>query len=223
MPRLSVSPDCNTDLARVVDLIEDASTVFWDFDGVVADTEPMQAQTFVDVLTELGYEPTTEFFLEFVGRPEAETWSTLIDRLRLPDSVDSLTARRSDLYLARAATVRAAWYVPELLERARQTGSTCVIVSSGNFHHITALLEQMGLSDHFVEISAFIGSDGARGTSKALRLEQLADVYPGPHVLIDDSVTYVDHGRTLGMQTVLVRHGMSVESDKSSSGPVLWH
>lgn len=222
-PRPSVRSDREADFTEVVRLIESAATVFWDFDGVVADTEPLQAQAFVELLTALGHKPEPGFFSEFVGRPEAETWSILIERLQLPEPVDTLTARRSQLYLKLASTLRPAWYVSDLLKRAGDTGGISVIVSSGNFHHIAALLEQMGLSDQFVEVSAFIGRDGQRGASKALRLDQLVAAYPGPHLLIEDTLTYVEHGHALGMQTVLVRHGMSVGFTASYSGPVLTH
>jgi beta-phosphoglucomutase-like phosphatase (HAD superfamily) len=222
-PRPALPSDRDANFAQVARLVESVATVFWDFDGVIADTEPLQAQAFVELLEALGHKPEPGFFLEFVGRPEAETWAILIERLRLPDPADVLTARRSQIYLRLATTLRPAWYVSDLLKLASDSGSISVIVSSGNFHHIAVLLDQLGLSDRFIEVSAFIGRDGQRGPSKALRLERLVAAYPGPHLLIEDSLAFVEHGQALGMQTVLIRHGMSVGSTDSYSGPVLTH
>lgn len=71
----------------------------WDFDGVVADSEPRQAAAYRRVLAARGIKMPAHFFHELIGLTEPEIW----DRLQADHDVRD---RRLDLINERFAILR---------------------------------------------------------------------------------------------------------------------
>lgn len=165
------------------ELVSSASTVVWDFDGVVADTEPVQAAAYNAVLARYGVEQPPDWFHTWVGTPEPAIWAGLRAALGLAAPVEVLCAERAEVYSELARSLRPAWFVaPTLALRCPHR-----IVSAGNRHQIELLLDSWGIRDAFASLSA----TGAPGGDPCPKAERLAAALTPGAVLFEDSARYL--------------------------------
>jgi len=187
-------------LGAVLDAVCGALVV-WDFDGVIADTEPLHAASYWHVLQTRGYRPSTGFFDDLIGRTEAEIWNILALQGAPVDTAATraLMAERQSWFLARALKdLRPTWVARALVPAAARTARGQVIVSNGEPSTLTVLLRHWGLD----RLQLLPRPSESR--DKASVLEQLcADL---PVLLIEDNPGYLRLGRSLGAFTVAVRH-----------------
>lgn len=183
--------------------------IVWDFDGVIADTEPCQASAYETVLARYGCTPVSGWFEGFVGSTERVIWSELIGRLdppaALPD-VDTLMSDRAAVYLGLAADLSPSWIVASMITLDVEHH----IVSAGNHATITALLAGWGLTACFSTVRASDSSTTPRGQPKGDRLrETLRGLGAAGCAVIEDGAAYLDLARTSGAITVGVQHSLS--------------
>jgi beta-phosphoglucomutase-like phosphatase (HAD superfamily) len=182
-----------------------AVCVVWDFDGVIADTEPCQARAYELVLAQFGVECESGWFDPFVGTTERGIWPTLIAEHGLAASVNDLVAARSDVYLGQAETLTPAWYAQQVLDLAVPHH----IVSAGNHDQIVRLLDRWEIGHRFASVRA-TGSPSMAvdGDKESRLLNMLGEVGAGV-VLFEDSPRYLELARAFGATTVGVRHSLN--------------
>ncbi|MCC3332034.1 HAD family hydrolase [Nocardia abscessus] len=79
-----------------------ASTVIWDFDGVIANTEPVQEQAFTETLRRMNIAPPKDYFTDLIGMPEPDIWQDLVSKYEIALPAATLIDERSRYYLRRA-------------------------------------------------------------------------------------------------------------------------
>lgn len=132
--------------ATLAVVVESASLVVCDFDGVIADTEPSKAAAFALVSgTARSYFDVTKDFPPIVGRSDLEIWTEPVARLAIETPISELVRARSEFDLASAIKQKPNLFVEALLDAARFFGKQNVIVSSGCYFHIVTLLNKWGL------------------------------------------------------------------------------
>jgi beta-phosphoglucomutase-like phosphatase (HAD superfamily) len=204
-------------------LISRAATVAWDFDGVVADTEPVQAASFDAVLRRHGVSVSGDFFQEFLGKSEYEIWLILRARYEISVTPEEMIAERSGLYLDRAASIGHAHYVSPLLATAAASGAVSVIVSSGSAMHIRYLLDAYGLAESFASLYCLGSPQDLDLPDKSSRLRYVAKHLPSPQVILEDNPEYLALAKTLGMTTIAVWHGMTRLNSREDYDAYLQH
>jgi beta-phosphoglucomutase-like phosphatase (HAD superfamily) len=196
--------------AAITELVRGSAVVLWDFDGVVANTEPVQGRSFAIVLRSKGKRPDPDFFEGFTGMQEKEIWQALRGRFALADSVEDLAAERSKVYLALAGShLRPAPYVRPITAQAISYGRDNVIVSSGSYRNIGHLLRHWGLEEVFAGVLCHGSPESDGLADKYQRLESALERYPGPALLIEDSTKYLDWAKRRGLRTIGVRHELN--------------
>lgn len=186
-------------------VVSAASAVVWDFDGVVADTEPTQAAAYEVVLARRGVTQPAGWFGVWVGTPEQRIWGYLRNKFSLPDSVTGLVNERADVYGSLASKLHPAWFVEPVL------ALPCPhrIVSAGNFRQIDMLLATWGLKDAFVSVSAV----GAPSGDRRPKVERLTDHLTPGTVLFEDSARYL--AAAAGYTRVGVHHRFNCPDELS--------
>ncbi len=204
--------------ARLLAVAERCATIVWDFDGVVADTEPVQRAAFAEVLATVGVEPSEDFFDEFVGRPEERIWLELIERYSLrATSIRDLMESRSAIYMRGARKLEPAWYVKPLLKFANRRMKPNIVVSSGRARHVSTLLEHWRILNEYDAVFCNGWPEYPRFPTKIARLEYVASSFERPFMVLEDNAMYLRHADAMGMQTVAVQHSMNrrdVHSDR---------
>jgi HAD superfamily hydrolase (TIGR01509 family) len=191
--------------------------IVFDFDGVIADSEPLHFASFRDILAEEGVALTeAEYYAHYlgfddvgalttIGAMQPQPWTTTrVTRLaeRKAERFETLQRDASVLFEGAAdAIVRAAAEVP-------------IAIASGALHaEIQRVLDRAGLTSRF---AAIVGADDTRLSKPApdpyLRaLEGLTAAAGGPIeaadcVAIEDSQWGLQSARAAGLHTVAVAH-----------------
>lgn len=190
-------------------LLRSVEAVLWDFDGVIADTEPCQARAYEIVLARHGVALPPGWFEGFVGSTERTIWSELVRRMDPaagPLDIDSLMHERAGDYLACAGELDPSWFVASVL--ALETEHH--IVSAGNHGAIATLLDRWGLTARFATIRASDSPTTPLAQPKRERLQAtLVELDPSTCAVIEDSAAYLELARGLGAVTVGVQHGLN--------------
>ncbi|HEX3704305.1 MAG TPA: HAD family phosphatase [Vicinamibacterales bacterium] len=191
--------------------------IIFDFDGVIADSEPLHFASFRDILAEEGIALTeAEYYAQYlgfddvgaltnIGAMQSQPWTTTrVTRLaeRKAERFEALQRDAPVLFEGAAdAIVRAAADVP-------------IAIASGALHaEIERVLDRAGLTPYF---AAIVGADDTRLSKPApdpyLRaLEGLAAAAGEPIeaagcVAIEDSQWGLQSARAAGLHTVAVAH-----------------
>ena len=180
--------------------------VVWDFDGVIANSEPVQAWAYRKVLEAYGVDPPPDFFADYIGHTEYEIWSQLRRRYDVPDEVDRLRELRRTVFLAEARrTLRPNWFVRPLVDAFLAQGAEQWIVSSGNFDVIRVLLARWSLDAMFSKIVAF-EPESDIPYAKSDELKAAITGGRGRILAIEDHERYLRLAASLGAVTVGVAH-----------------
>jgi beta-phosphoglucomutase-like phosphatase (HAD superfamily) len=196
--------------AALLEAIARADTTVWDFDGVLADTEPLQMRAYQQILAAGGHDLDQATFAGLIGRKEAEIWGHLRERGIRPGAPDEeLVERRADIFLALCDEERLepSGGVRRLIAAAR---GERIILSSGRERVILSLLARWGLDGDFSAVHALAD----RPEPKAGELRRLvagrrraAAGWQG--LIIEDSPAMLAEAANLGMVTVAVAHGLN--------------
>jgi beta-phosphoglucomutase-like phosphatase (HAD superfamily) len=194
------------------DLLEralaDSTTVAWDFDGVVASTEPFHARSYEQMLEQMGVVDFSLDFDRFVGNPELSIWGAIADETGL--HIDPVEARteRLQLYLSAVEGVLEPYgFVRPLMTHIVDgLGGRNIIISSQERSIIERLLERWGLSGLIDDVRS--GADPAVASKEDL-IRAFSDEQPGG-VIIEDSVAAAEFSDRLGLTVVIVEQPYNV-------------
>jgi len=181
--------------------------VVFDFDGVLANSEPLHLLAYQEVFASLGVELSREeYYADYLGFDDHGVFRTLagskgwaVDEARILALIeekcrvfDALIASTDVLYEEAAGCVR------------RLSGEFPLGIASGAFRHeIETILQRAGLDRHF----GFIVASGDTAASKPspdpyIRAAQLHGVAPSACVAIEDSRWGIESARAAGLKCV---------------------
>ncbi|WP_210480134.1 HAD family phosphatase [Naasia sp. SYSU D00948] len=185
--------------------------VVWDFDGVLADTEPLHAESYRSMLEGRGLTVAPDFFDELVGSTELQIWDRLTElNPGLGEGTRQLLVdeRRSLFLEAALAELAPSWIVLALLPQLAAVARSQTVVSNGDPDVIGTLLDSWGLGDALGVARRAEGED-----KRSLVVEHCS----GPALVIEDSGTFLALARSMGAATIGVVHqynrGRGIEAD----------
>lgn len=187
-------------------IIEKATNaiVVWDFDGVITDSEPLQASTYQMMLKSFRVSETLDF-TEYVGSTEATIWNALIKRYNLKQSLAELKEERMVLLSELAhKQLKPTWIVDELVAPLQEVSQRQVILSNGEIALIESLITAWNLNS-ILEI--------IQKPNEGRKREILADlVYKNKSLVFEDNQGTLEYARGLGAFSVGIVHPMFQES-----------
>lgn len=183
--------------------------VIWDFDGVVADSEPLQGRAYEIILARHGATAAPNFFREYIGRTELQIWSALCERYGLTTGADTLRDQRIAVFLERALReLTPNWFVRPLMNWFSLNGAKQFIVSSGNKLVVETLLNTWGLYSLFERIfAADLETAGAYSKIEALR--SIVGIAPRETLVLEDHKSYLMDAEAFGAATVAIEHSLN--------------
>ena len=191
-------------------IVPRGATIMWDFDGVVADTEPIHERSYRELLQPHGIELPQGYFAEMIGRTEPEIWERLTDAHPMIAAVDSrrgLIEARQDWILDEAAdSLRPAWFTGPALQWLASRGHRSVVVSNGRPATIGTLLAVW-------DLDIDMPSEAESQLGKAGLVAQLCSA--GPAVVIEDNGGYLKTAVASGAVGIGVRHALNTDADLS--------
>ena len=189
--------------------------IIFDFDGVIADSEPLHFASFRDVLAEEGIALSeAEYYAQYLGFDDVGALTSIGTRQPEPWSatrVAALAARKAERFEALQRDV--AVLFPGAAHAIRRAAAEVPIaIASGALRgEIERVLEHAGLASCF---TAIVGADDTPLSKPAPdpylhALAQLSDAVgeslsPSACVAIEDSIWGLESARAAGLHTVAV-------------------
>ena len=186
--------------------------IFFDFDGVLLDTEPVHWACWAQMLATVGLPLTWEYYRDHcIGIDDRDMLRTLARQAVPPRDWETLWA----LYPAKKALFQARMTTPAF-EPALVAGLPALhrtlklaVVSSSSCSEIEPLLVAGGIREHFDTV---VGGDNVRSQKPAPEPYLLAAQRLGvtTALVLEDSAAGLASGRAAGFEVLAVRHPSEV-------------
>ena len=211
--------------------------IIFDFDGVIADTEPLHFRAFQQVLEGIGLSLSeTDYYANYLGFDDRGCFITALAANGRPtpaETIRSLMEQKAVAYLD--AVRRHLIVLPGVPAFVRQASLQYPLaIASGALRpEIELILHTIGLRDCFQQITS--AEDVARGKPDPepflLTLERLnksdgiaaAPILPDECLVIEDSIPGIRSGKTAGMKVLAVAntHAIGVLNEADALTPGL--
>jgi len=192
------------------------AAVIFDFDGVIADTEPLHFAGFRRTLAEIGITLNeSDYYENYLGYDDRGCFIAALEAYGHPTNpvvITRLMERKAQAYLE---SIREDLIIfPGVHELVQETATSypLAIASGALRHEIELILEQAGLRKHFSHITS--AEDVTRGKPDpqpflhALqglnRLQRGQEIAPEACLVIEDSIPGIRAGKAAGMRVLAV-------------------
>jgi HAD superfamily hydrolase (TIGR01509 family) len=200
-------------------------TIIFDFDGVVADNEPIHLAMFQKVLGEIGVPLTEEdYYAKYLGFDDKGCFLAVLEahgRTAPKVLIDDLVARKAVAYLEHLKQHLVIF--PGVREFVREAAVRCrlAIASGALRQEIEYVLNQAGIRKEFEHITS--SEDVTRGKPDpeaylhalaALNGNRQAGqglIVPADCLVIEDSIPGIQAGRAAGMKVLAVANTHSLQ------------
>ena len=193
---------------KMCDLINAKKVILMDFDGTVADTEPLNYLTWVKCMNDYGLEFNEDYFKKIIGKSLTEIASTLEEIYQskfskqdflngLPKFIETFKE------LEQKNDVKIFDYVYDILNNFENTPK--YIVSNQSKEIINSVLSKHGIDKKFVKIISCI-EEKTNKEKIYENAEQIFNVKPCECLLCEDMDKYIEMGKKFGMATIGVQH-----------------
>lgn len=193
---------------KMCDLINAKKVILMDFDGTVADTEPLNYLTWVKCMNDYGLEFNEDYFKKIIGKSLTEIASTLEEIYQskfskqdflngLPKFIETFKE------LEQKNDVKIFDYVYDILNNFESTPK--YIVSNQSKEIINSVLSKHDIDKKFVKIISCM-EEKTNKEKIYENAEQIFNVKPCECLLCEDMDKYIEMGKKFGMATIGVQH-----------------
>ena len=179
------------------------STIIFDMDGVIIDSEPVHYEIETSVMSELGISISEKEYHAFVGRTAKSMWSELIERFNLEITIEEVIQKSKDQYHYRLYHTDQPHYIPgtvALIKGLHAMGKKLILASSSTLENIRIVMDKHQLTYFFDEI---VGGDevtnGKPDPEIFVLAAKRARTLPSQCLVIEDSRNGVAAAKAAGM------------------------
>lgn len=186
------------------------SAVVFDCDGTIADTEPMTARVFDEVLARYGYQLVTGDIEEIIGRTLRENHAYLCERVELPPYEAFSDEWYRESYAMLDVELELFDDAVGVLRTVADRGIPVAVASSSPREHVRRVLARGGLEDAVRAVVAYEDVEEHKPQPVPyLRAAQLLGVDPRATVAIEDTGVGIAAAQAAGMYCIgIVRDGI---------------
>ncbi len=188
-------------------LLEGITTIAFDFDGILADSEKWHFATYSEVFARHGHHiDETEYYKYWTSlgggaRLEIERYQLDLDAIAMRDAKREVFSKR-----CRDGSIKLFPEATEILDLFQHLGLLLGIASGSQRWDIEAILDNAQASHYFADI---VGVDTAPNTKPApdsfQQLLQRLDRNPSECLVFEDAEKGIDAAHTCGMRVIAVR------------------
>jgi len=179
--------------------------VVFDFDGVLADSEPISWQAWADVLAPHGIEISEQDVIACSGTTSRDTYAHFAPRGDLPEYQHVLTAVDERRRYAYKTNLRSFPDAVNAVQGLAMVGVPLAVASSSSRFNLNAKMEVLGLRRYFDFTVA--GDEVPRGKPSPdlyrAAVEALG-IDPATSLAVEDTVIGADSAAAAGLRTVIV-------------------
>jgi HAD superfamily hydrolase (TIGR01509 family) len=182
------------------------TTVIFDMDGVIVDSEPRHEQAFLEVVKEIGFaESHGLVFASYVGRSDYELWRDFVSQNRPKESLEQLLRMKRERILRILEAEEPLFEpVPKLVEEL-SSRFRLGLASGSERTVVDAVLQLKGLRRFFqATVSASEIEKGKPEPEIFLRTAELLGAAPEECMVIEDSKPGIAAGLAAKMQVIAI-------------------
>jgi beta-phosphoglucomutase len=199
------------------------AAMIFDFDGVIADTEPLHFFSFRQTLAEIGISLTeSDYYANYLGYDDRGCFTTALSEHQRPTdpvTLAQLMQRKAHAYLESVKKLSVIF--PGVREFVRESAAAypLAIASGALRHEIEVLLEQAGLRKEFLHITS--AEDVTRGKPdpqpflhalNGLNRQRMEHTITAESCLvIEDSIPGIRGATTAGMKVLAVANTHTIQ------------
>jgi len=194
--------------------------LIFDMDGVIIDSEPLQAEIAVHVLKKLGGNPQPREFYEFIGVRNEEMWTILKERHNIKESVKEILEIHQDYKKKRfsEADVETVEGIPELIKEAKSRGLKIALATSSPKFLAEHILKKFDLYKYFnVLVTADDITHSKPDPEIYIKAAQFLGVKPEECIAIEDAHFGVKAAKAAGMKCIAYVNPNSGNQDLSEA------
>lgn len=185
--------------------------VLFDFDGLLADSEPLQKAAWRAYLAHHGYALDDALVDRMFGLRLLESAMLVQQTLALPFPVEQIMTERDAIFLdSLPGVLQPMPHAREAVAAVRARGLRMALATSGHARYIALALGELGL--HAAFDAVVTGDTVARGKPAPdifLRAAELIDVEPGCCVVVEDAPHGIAAAKAAGMLAVAVPNDLT--------------
>lgn len=199
------------------------TTVIFDMDGVIIDSEPVHFSLIQQMFNEMGLDLTEEEHSRYVGR--SDFWSIVKEKYNLDMEAKELHSMHLENFMSH---LRNSYDkdpitgVVELIEKLYSEELKLVLASSATEQNIRLVLEMFSLSDYFHHwISGFELETSKPHPEIFLKAAKMAESEPENCLVIEDSENGVKAAKAAKMRCIGYRNPNSGNQDLGEADYVI--
>lgn len=185
-----------------------------DFDGTLADTEPLHADSYKECLKEYGVNFTHEDMRQYIGSSEGEIISALSERYSIHINRESFSILRNKYVMNGIGCIYPYWFVIDLFRVAKKYGWFVLVLSSQKKYLIEMCIRRWNL-EGFVDMVISLDSSAKRKSDLLLSLTMDFHVGSDSVVVMEDNEIIILMAKSLGYRTIGVSHSLNEMSNAS--------
>lgn len=128
------------------------TTVIFDMDGVIVDTEPMHREAFLQHFKLLNIEISNEIYASFTGNSTKNVYQKIKDKFKIDDDIQTLITAKRDLFNAtfdNNKELKLLNGVEALIKELHQNGMQLILASSSAKVTINKIFQKFDLDRYF--------------------------------------------------------------------------
>lgn len=200
--------------------------VFFDFDGLIIDTETPELEAWGEIFTEQQVVLPEQYWLDAVGRGADQLIEKPIDVLnRLSDHPLDLASVEAEYRKRVSARIDFQPIRPgvlELAKEARERGLPVYVVSSSRHDWVDGHLQRLGIADYFDHTVCREDAEHAKPFPDLyLKAAQMTGVFADETIVFEDSPNGILAAKGAGMYVVAAPNPLTARLDLSHADVVV--
>lgn len=192
----------------------------FDMDGVIIDSEPIHIDLTVQVVRDVGKEPTDSEIYEFIGVRNEEMWATLIERHGITETVEQLIERQNKYLYQRFFDEKLEPIdgIEDLMKSAKKNGMKIALATSSPRFLAEHILKNIGLIQYFdALVTADDVSNGKPHPEIYQKAAQALGVKPEYCIAIEDGEKGIQSAKNAGMICIAFKNPNSGNQDTTKA------
>lgn len=203
------------------------STVIFDMDGVIVDTEPVHHYAYHQHFIKLGIEVSDELYASFTGNSTRNVYQKLKEKYALAEEVEHLVNIKRNLFNDAFDTKEDLFLldgVEDLIKDLHENGVQLILASSSAKVTINRVFERFGLHRYFSHIVS--GEDFPKSKPDPAIFNEAARLSGDPKnrcIVIEDSTNGIKAAKGAGIYCIGYDSEHSKLQDLSEADQVIRH
>jgi HAD superfamily hydrolase (TIGR01509 family) len=202
------------------------TTVIFDMDGVLVNSEPLHHEVSLVQFEQLNIEVTNEIFATFTGNSNKMIYQKIKDRFQLDHEIEDLIAAKNKLFIEafdKKEDLHLMSGVKDLIVDLYNNGMQLVVASSSEMEIINKVFERFDLDKYFThKVSGNDFPESKPNPSIFLKATELAQTPAGNCIIIEDSTNGIKAAKAAGIYCIAYKSEGVDTQDQSLADTVIY-